>query len=161
MVDAAGQSHPREPIVHRTLAHVMLLDNELDLALFAARRAIELDETSPPSWAQLGAVHLAKISARRRRGERPPDLLFSLALGAFDKVNETKGGEYPRALLEKGRIYWFSGRRDQAKREFARAVELVREQGPPAEIRFVLRTTVDFARRAGEKKFQRIMLRVG
>jgi len=160
MVDAAQQSHPREPIVHRTLSHVMLLDNELDLALFAARRAIELDETSPPSWAQLGAVHLAKISARRRRGERPPDLLFSLALGAFDKVNETKGGEYPRALLEKGRVYWFSGRREQAKREFGRAVELVREQGPPAEIRFVLRTTVDFALRAGEKKFQRIMLRV-
>jgi tetratricopeptide (TPR) repeat protein len=160
MVMTARRTHPREPIVHRTLSHVNILDNELDQALFAARRAIDLDQTDPPSWAQLGEVHMAKIRTRRSRGERPSALLFSLALGAFDKVNETKGGKHPPAFLAKGRVYWFAGQREKAKREFSRAVELVREQGPPAEIRFVFQAVFDFATRGGEQEFLRFMLRL-
>lgn len=160
IVETARRNHPRNPAVHRAVSHVRILENELDQALFAARRAVELDETSPPSWAQLGAVHLAKIRARRERGERPSKLLFSLALGSFDKVNETKGGNHPRAILEKGRVYWFAGQRENARKEFSKAIRLVREQGPPSEVRFVYATIVDYALRADEPALLRFMLRL-
>ena len=160
IVERARLHHPQNPVVHRAVSHVRILENELDQALFAARRAVELDGDSPPNWAQLGAVHLAKISARRERGERPSRLLFSLALGSFDKVNETKGGKYPRAILEKGRVYWFAGQRDNAKKEFSKALRLVREQGPPSEVRFVYETVADFALRANEPELLRFVLRM-
>jgi len=160
LVDNARLKHPREPIVHRAIAHVRILEGELDQALFAARRAIDLDKTSPENWAQLGAVHMAKISARRKRGERPSALLFSLALGAFDMVNETNGGEYPVAFLERGRVYWFAGQREQAKQEFSKAVDMALGQGPPVELRFVFRTAFEFAMRTGEQAFLRSMLRL-
>jgi tetratricopeptide (TPR) repeat protein len=147
------------PLVLRANAHLALIEGDLDKALISAREAVSIDDTSPPGWAQLGAVYIAKISARKRRGEDPGVLLYGLAIGAFDKVEELKGGAYPRARLEKARVYWFQGGRKRARIQFIDAVNLAREQGNVSETKFAIRTTIDYARRGGDDDLIRRMLR--
>lgn len=159
LVDEEMRRNGRSPIVLRTRAHLALLDGQLDEALFAARDAVKYDDTSAPSWAQLGVVYLAKISARRRRGEDPGPTLHGLALGAFDKVEEAKGGAYPRARLEKARVFLSVGQPKQAKAQFLDAVNLAKQQGIKAETKLAIRNTIDFARRVGDGPLLRSMFR--
>jgi tetratricopeptide (TPR) repeat protein len=150
---------PVNTLVLRAHAHLALIEGDLDAALIAAREAVSMDDTSPPGWAQLGAVYIAKINARKRRGQDPGVLLYGLAIGAFDKVEELKGGAYPRARLEKARVYWFQGSPKIARLTFIDAVNLAREQGNVSETKFAIRTTIDYARRVGDHDLLRRMLR--
>ncbi|MBW2267719.1 MAG: tetratricopeptide repeat protein [Deltaproteobacteria bacterium] len=148
-----------DPPVLLADAHLALIEGKYDQALISAREAVRIDDTSPPGWAQLGTVYIAKINRRKLRGEDPGELLYGLALGAFDKVEELKGGAYPRARLETARVHWFNGAHKRARLHFIDAVNLAREQGKASETKFAISTTIDYAQRVGDDDLIRRMLR--
>jgi tetratricopeptide (TPR) repeat protein len=149
--------------VQRALSQVALVEGNLHLALAAAHRGIQIDPSAPGGWAQLGVVHLARISARQRQKLPVGDEPFESALKAFLKVEELLGGKSPRARLEQARVYGFWGRHRQARRTFEGAILLAKEQGPPIELAFAADTTAEYARRIanGELLEQALLELVG
>jgi tetratricopeptide (TPR) repeat protein len=159
LVDRALEQEADLPIVQRALSHVALIEGDLTTALAAARQAVLLEPDSPPNWAQLGSVHVARISARQSRGLPPSQATFRAAIAAFQKVDETKHGSSPRAWLETARVYGFWGRRTEAQDSFRKAIELAKQQGSPAEIRFAARIADEYGRNSRNPSFRRYALR--
>ncbi|MGI9592648.1 MAG: tetratricopeptide repeat protein [Myxococcota bacterium] len=157
LLDRAIALDPDDGAVLRAKAFFALVANDLPGARKAAERAIELDP-SPMSYAELGAVYLAHIARDLQNSRFPAAAHRNGALQAYAKVNELKGGNYHRAILEQARVHGLSRRRSQAHRSFRQAIELAKEEGA-AETQLVVFTAVEYARRERDRELERFALR--
>lgn len=153
------QRHPDDARVYRTESALALVRGDPDAALAAVGRAIELDPDASDGWAQLGAVHLARIRAVLRREETPEDALYEQALAAFDRVEALEGG-HVGARVEKARVYasW-SGHAQQADAAFRAAIALARERENAQHWLAAALAMEEYARRTGRRALRADALR--
>jgi tetratricopeptide (TPR) repeat protein len=155
LVDDGLRRAPEMALVQRAQAHVTTVEGDLDAALDAAERAVALDAETVANWAELGAVHEARIRERSRRGLPPDETLFRAALETYDRLDRTQGG-YPRAHIAKARIYaaW-PGHDEEAVRSLDAALDLARQKGFREDTAAAARALADFADRRRNWRLKR------
>lgn len=145
----ALESHPDDPIVHRTNSAFAVVRKNLDAALESANRAIELAPDEIENWTQLGSVHEARIRALLQQGDPPPDSLYEEALAAYRKVDELDGGHIG-ARLALGRVYgMWEGHREKSTEAMRSAIALARESDDDERLVVAALAMADHAARKG------------
>lgn len=150
----AKRRYPDDPAIHRAEATLAASQHQPEVALAAARRAVELAPDDPESYAILGAVHLQHTRELRKAGEEAPDEVFQAGIDAFEKLDALTDG-HVGARVEKARLLGnMGGHDDEAAASFRSAIELARERDDPPAVVFAARRFAGWARRAGRPELQ-------
>jgi tetratricopeptide (TPR) repeat protein len=94
---------PDHPNVQRQRAYVALARGDVDEALIAAQRAVELEPEESARWSELGRVHQARIRQHQLQGKTAPDEVYQAALDAFGRADAIAKGD-ARAQVESARV---------------------------------------------------------
>lgn len=148
---------PDAAALHSAKAELSLFQNDVDAALAAARKAVELEPEEAPHWMQLGRVHKGAIRQAQLKKERPAPVSFVEGMAAFGRADELAGGSVP-AQIERARLVGLRGgskRKDEAELAFRNAMALAVDQGEPALQLMVANATLEFARQTKRTNLQR------
>jgi tetratricopeptide (TPR) repeat protein len=118
---------PDHPNVQRQRAYVALARGNVDEALTAAQRAVELEPQEAARWSELGRVHQARIRKHQLEGSPAPDEVFRAALDAFGRADAIAKGD-ARAQVESARVLaaW-PGRGEQALTAYRGAIATAKQ----------------------------------
>lgn len=122
LVRRAGSLTPEEPAVWLDLGAARFSERDLDGALAAYGKALELDRDSAQANAAIGILHLARFA------EAQDHNLLDRALASFDRAIRTDPG-YASAYTGRGSVHLNWGELAPAVRDFRRAIELDPGQG--------------------------------
>ena len=150
---------PDRPNVHQQRAYVALARGDLDEALAAAQRALELDPESSARWSQLGKVHQARILKHQLQGKTAPPELYQAALDAFARADAIAKGD-ARAQSEAARVLaaW-AGHREQALAAHRAAIETAKRTSDAEARIFAAKAFDDHAREQRDNALRRESLR--
>lgn len=152
LVADALESSPDEPIVHRTVATLALIDQDLDAANAAAQKAIALDETDPESWALLGRVRLGSVSLAILSKSVPPDAVYQESIAAFSRADELRGGDVGVKLEQAKVLAAWQGHASEAIAAYDAAIELAKQQGDSEVRSFAAHALAEYGQKSGRPK---------
>ena len=123
LVQLGLERAPQHANVHRQRAYVALARGDVDEALLAAQRAVELEPESSACWLELGMVHQAHIRKQQLKGAPAAPEVYQAALDAFARADGIAKGD-ARAQVESARVLasW-PGHREQALAAYRAAIE--------------------------------------
>jgi tetratricopeptide (TPR) repeat protein len=117
---------PDRALVQQTRSHVALAANDVDEALRAAQRAVELEPRSLDAWLDVGKVHQARIRQHQIGKTIAPAEVFQAALDAYARASEIAPDDV-RPRVERARVLavW-PGHVEQALAAHREALEVAR-----------------------------------
>jgi tetratricopeptide (TPR) repeat protein len=159
LIQLGLQRAPDRPNVQQQRAYVALARGDVEEALTAATRAVELDPEASARWLQLGKVHQARILRHQLTRTTAAPELFQAALDAFAKADALAKGD-ARAQVESARVLaaW-EGRGEQALAGHRAAIETAKRQGDAEASIFAASAFNDFARGKNDNALRREALR--
>jgi tetratricopeptide (TPR) repeat protein len=159
LVQIGLERAPDRPEVQLARAHVALAAGDVNEALAAAQRAVEIDRESGVAWAQLGQVQQARIRKNQLAQESTPPNVYEGALDAFAQVDRLARGD-TRAQVERARIFGaWSGHREQALAAFRAAIAGARQRADVDGRRFAARSFDEYAKQEQDPALRREALR--
>lgn len=152
---AAIDVQPGNAPAHQLQAELLAAKGELDAALAAARRAVELAPDDPSSQLALGRVHMFRI-AEALRDKSSPASDCEAALAAFEAAEQQAGErERWRPLAQRARVLAACPERtDEAAEVFRAAVAAAETSGATAVVP-AARAALAYARRTRNAELRR------
>jgi len=159
LVQLGLERAPDRPNVQYQRAYVALARGDLEEALAAAQRAVELEPDGSARWSQLGKVHQARILKHQREKTPAPPELFQAALDAFARADGIAKGD-ARAQVESARVLaaW-AGHRKQALAAHRAANETAKRLEDAEAWTYAAKAFDDYARAQNDNVLRRESLR--
>ncbi|HYB12987.1 MAG TPA: tetratricopeptide repeat protein [Myxococcota bacterium] len=169
LIDEMIEKNPSYSPAWGRRAQFLLSKKDVDGALAAAQKAVELDPKDPSAHLQVGRIFQARIqlaeSAHAQGGPIPPDELYTSALGAFDTgldllnklpASPSRDHDLSVLLFERARVLsaW-RGHEQEAEKAYRALVE---QSAPLADKRVALGAfggALDYGRTSGNRDFLR------
>ncbi len=145
LIDGVIEHDPSNWRAYHRRSELFLAKGDADGALTAALTAIQLAPKEGLAYYQLGVVHQARMRALRATGKPVPDAIYQAALDAFEKADQTYGGNV-MARLQRVKVYasW-EGHAKEASDEARSAMDLAKQHGVAAERAGAARTALEFS----------------
>lgn len=154
LVTEALERSADQAIVHRTVAALALIDGDIEKALEAAQKGIELDAQDPEGWIQLGRVHQGRLSRANISKTPAPESAFREAIAAFERADELRGGDVG-ARLERARIFGaWPNRSAETRRAYEDTLEFARKHGDEDEQALAANALAQYAKAMGDRELQ-------
>ena len=155
LLDSVEGRAPEHAGLHSARAELALHDGNVQAALRAAQKAVELDPDDSETWFQLGRSHQARIRRAQLARRRAPHQVLKAALTAFARADEIGAGS-PRARLERARTLAIrKSAWNEAEAAYRDTVTRAESQGEGIAVATAADATIDFARKASREELER------
>ncbi len=157
LVQEALEMNPSNPHAYMLEAKIELTRNDLERALQASQRAVELLPEDPEVHYTLGFVHLAQLEEQRQKGDSLEPRRLESALAAFERSAELhQEKDRWRPLVTRARVLaLWPGREEEAEGAFRSAVRAAKANPNPAATIAAAQAVIAYARSAQDRELRR------